>query len=104
MQEKRKVERFDLQIETMLHVHGAAEDVRHMRVRSRDVSSAGVFLLTETPLPLGTTVDLILSINNELAGRQEPNTLNLKNSGRVIRTSRQGMAIQFMKKTQLIPL
>lgn len=101
MQEKRKVERFDLRVETRLRVHGLSAGPETIQFFSRDVSSSGIFLMTEKPLPLGTMVDVTMAIENELAGVPAKKTITLNNSGMVIRTSRQGMAIHFKKQSQL---
>lgn len=104
MQEKRKVERFDLRIETILRVHGSAAGSDTMSFLSRDVSSAGIFLVTETPLSLNTLVDLTMSIENKVPMEPGTKKITLNNSGRVIRTTGQGMAIHFTKQSQLAPV
>ena len=97
--EKRKVERFDLHLETMLQVKSAESKDRSQRLISRDISSDGVFLETSDPLPVGTEVDLnfLLSLN-KLNSHLKNKIVNISTSGTVIRTDEQGFAVQFDKQ------
>jgi len=105
MLEKRKVERFDLRIETMLQVQDDAILETSQKLVSRDISSGGVYLTTERPLPVGTRVDLdFLLIMNELNGRLKDKSVNISTSGKVIRTDEQGFAVEFDKHHKVSPL
>ena len=96
MREKRKVERFDLQIETILNVHNDAKMDKLPVLLSRDISCAGVFLATKKPLPIGTKVDLNLLLSQpELDNQSKDERINIHTSGEVIRTNEQGMAVEF---------
>ena len=97
--EKRKVERFDLHLETMLQVKSAESKDKSKRLISRDISSDGVFLETGDPLPVGTEVDLnfLLSLN-KLNSHLKNKTVKISTSGRVIRADEQGFAVQFDKQ------
>jgi len=98
MIEKRKVERFDLHVETILHFHGEGIVERTTRLISRDISNDGVFLMTNSPLPIGTKVDLIFKINlQQLNINSNNKKANINTSGRVIRTDEQGFAVEFEK-------
>ena len=97
--EKRKVERFDLQIETHLQVQGEGIIDSNKQLISRDISSDGVFLTTNNPLPVGTIVDLNFLLNlDELNGNLKSKAVNISTSGMVIRTDTQGFAVQFDKQ------
>jgi hypothetical protein len=99
MREKRKVERFDLHIETILNVQNEAIMGKAPVLLTRDISCTGVFLTTSNPLPIDTRVDLDLLLNqNELdSGSSKNKRTNISTSGKVVRTNEQGMAVEFDK-------
>ena len=99
MREKRKIERFDLQIETILNIQDEAVMDKAPILLTRDISCTGVFLTTSNPLPIETRVDLDFLINqNELeSGSSKDKRINISTSGKVIRTDEQGMAVEFDK-------
>jgi hypothetical protein len=96
--EKRKVERFDLQIETILNDRDEVIRERGPALVSRDISCDGVFLVTDRPLPIGTNLDLnFLLIQQDLVSMPKDERISIKTSGTVIRTDDQGMAVEFDK-------
>jgi hypothetical protein len=98
MMEKRKLERFDLQIETMLNLRDEARTERLPALLSRDISYNGVFLVTDNPLPIGTSLDLnLLFSQHELDSNSKDERIEIIASGKVIRTDDQGMAVEFDK-------
>ena len=102
MNEKRKVERFDLHVETMLQVKDEGLLDRNQRLISRDISSDGVFLETTNPLPVGTEVDLNFLLNlNELNSGLKNKVVNISTSGTVIRADEQGFAVRFVKQHKI---
>jgi Tfp pilus assembly protein PilZ len=105
MMEKRKVERFDLRIETMLHIQDEAGTDKPLVLFSRDISSDGVFLATDNPLSIGTKVDLnfLLSLD-ELHGNLKNKVVNISTSGRVIRSEQKGFAVEFEKISKVSQL
>lgn len=104
MREKRKVERFDLQIEAMLDVQSKAIKGKQPMLISRDISCAGVFLDTNNPLPIGTRVDLNFLLNqHELGSKTKEERLKIITSGKVVRTNDKGMAVEFDKFYKIMP-
>jgi hypothetical protein len=99
MREKRKVDRFDLHIETILNVQDEAIMDKVPILLTRNISCSGVFLTTSNPLPIDTRVDLDLLLNqNELdSGSSKNKRINISTSGKVVRTNGQGMAVEFDK-------
>lgn len=99
MREKRKVDRFDLHIETILNVQDEAIMDKVPILLTRNISCSGVFLTTSSPLPIDTRVDLDLLLNqNELdSGSLKNKRINISTSGKVVRTNGQGMAVEFDK-------
>ena len=105
MREKRKVERFDLKIKTILNVQDVTIVDKQLMCLSRNISCAGVFLDTENPLPLGTKVDLNLMLNQHAFGsKTEEDKINIITSGKVVRTNGHGMAVEFDELYKITPL
>ena len=105
MIEKRKVERFDLQLEAFISRPGeAASEPESEGLLTRDISMSGVFLITDRPLPVGSkiSVDMILT----LGGTKNPDSQKawIKASGKVLRTDSQGMAVCFDDQSRILPL
>ncbi len=104
MIEKRKVERFDLELEAFVSIPGETDQPDMGNLVTRDVSMSGVYLVTDTPLPIGSrvNVDMILT----LGGRKKQNAQQawIKASGKVLRTDNQGMAVSFDDQSRILPL
>ena len=102
--EKRRVERFDLQLEAFVSLPGETSHTDTGSLVTRDISMNGVFLVTDTPLPVGAkvNVDMILT----LGGKQKQNSQQawIKASGKVLRTDKQGMAVGFDDRSRILPL
>jgi len=62
--EKRKVERFDLQMEAVVSLPESSSQNKAESLVTRDISMCGAFLLTDRPLPVGSKicVDMILTL------------------------------------------
>ena len=104
MIEKRKVERFDLQLEAFVSLPGETSHSEMGNLVTRDISMSGVFLVTDTPLPVGAkvNVDMILT----LGGKKKQNSQKawIKASGKILRTDNQGMAVGFDDKSRILPI
>ncbi len=104
MIEKRKVERFNLQLEAFISLPGEAGQADAGNLMTRDVSMNGAFLVTDAPLPVGSkvNVDMVLT----LAGKEKQNTQQawIKASGKVLRADNQGMAVAFDDRSRILPL
>ena len=96
MKEKRKVERFDLQTETIVNVQNEAIMDKIPILISRDISCSGVFLTTENPLPINTMINLDILLNHhKLSSGSKEKRINISTSGKVVRKDDQGMAVKF---------
>ena len=96
--EKRKVERFDLHIETILKVQEEAIGDRTRELITRDISSSGVYLPSNKPLPVGTRVDMDFLLNRQtLSNKSKGKVVNIITRGSVVRKDKQGFAVQFDK-------
>jgi hypothetical protein len=95
--EKRKIERFSLELPAMLTWTGRDKEHESIGLMTSNICSDGAFLITDRPLPKGNDVkmDLILPLErlHKFGGRQS----HIDISGFVIRTDQQGMAIRFKK-------
>ena len=103
MNEQRKVERFDLYLEIMLRVQKPTKGNQTQTLLSRNISSAGVFLVTNDPLLLGTNVDLGLFISQKFYHNEKRGKIVINTRGTVIRNDKLGMAIKFDTKCQISP-
>ena len=102
MIEKRKVERFDLQLEAFVSLPGEGSNSDMGNLVTRDISMNGVFLLTDTPLPVGAkvNVDMILTLGGKI--KQDAQQAWIKASGKILRTDNQGMAVGFDDRSRII--
>ena len=104
MIEKRKVERFDLQLEAFVSSPGDTSQIDGGSLVTRDISMNGVFLVTEKPLPVGSrvSVDMILTLSGKEV--QDSQKAWIKASGKVLRADKEGMAVGFDDKSRILPL
>jgi hypothetical protein len=102
--EKRKVERFDLQLEAFVSLPGETSHAEMGNLVTRDISMNGVFLITDRPLPVGSkvSVDMILTLGGKK--KQDSQQAWIKASGKILRTDNQGMAVGFDDKSRILPL
>lgn len=102
MAEKRSVERFDLGFKAFVAVSDDTDESESLAMQTRDISANGVYLLTDTPLPVGTRVkvDMVLSLDElkKLGGKAL-----IKTSGQVLRKESGGMAIYFDSNSKILP-
>jgi hypothetical protein len=102
MAENRSMERFDLDLKAFVSVSDESDKSDSLKMHTRDISTNGVYLTTDSPLPVGTrvNVDMILSLDEikKLGGKAL-----IKSSGEVLRTESGGMAICFDRKSRIVP-
>ena len=104
MIEKRTVERFDLQLEAFVSLSDSVSQNEAESLVTRDISMCGAFLITETPLPIGSKVcvDMILTLEGRT--KQGAQQAWIKASGKVLRTDNEGMAVGFDNQSRILPL
>ena len=106
MEERRKLERFDLQAPARILVELGAGKKTELDLTTKDVSSGGAFIYSDQPLPEGATVRIELFISlamlQKLAG--ETGTAKVKVKGTVIRVTEDGAAIRFDSKYKITAL
>ena len=104
MVNRRKLERFDLQFQTLVSEYKGECAPEKMNLLTTNISSSGTFLRSAHPLPVGTKVklDLVLSLD-ELKKVKGKRTL-IEVSGKVIRNGGGGMAVCFAEDCKISPI
>ena len=102
--DKRKLERFKLQLLSHITVHGQDKDIKKIKLLTQDVCSGGAFFKTKNPLAVGTEVDLDLILKIDRFKEVTGNSALVNLSGKIIRTHHNGMAICFDDNFQISPL
>lgn len=95
MKEKRKYERYDLQLPSNIYTQYKGQK-NHIQSKTCNISSGGAFFFTKTPLEEGTKVEveLLLPIKNIHPGNDYSVSI-VKASGAVVRAELKGMAVCF---------
>ena len=101
--EKRKVERFDLNLEAFVREAGQSFDTKPSRLKTRDVSMNGACLLTPEPLPVDTKVSVDVIISIEGLAPNETGIALIEASGSVLPTDNEGMTIRFDETFRFLP-
>lgn len=104
MEERRTLQRFDLQAPTRVEVEleGGKRDV--LSLATRDISSAGAFIATNQPLTAGMHVRLEMLLSLDMLKRfvGEGGKAKVRVKGKVIRSDSNGMAILFDSKYKIL--
>ena len=102
--ERRKMERFSLEVPAMLSIADKSEQPMAFEVMTDNICAGGAFFITDKHMSVGTDVkmDLILSlkVNNNI----EDKKTHIDITGRVIRADERGVAVCFDKKYNISPL
>ena len=96
-QEKRGLQRFDLRLYTVLEELQNREN--QLELYTRDISSDGAYICTEDPLPIDTPVELTFFLPVKQKIRSKIHT-----NGKVIRTEKEGIAVRFHSKYQILSI
>jgi len=69
--EKRKMERFDLNLPALLSIKAESGNTRAFEFMIRDICAGGAFFKTDTPFSVGTDVkmDLIIPLDKLKSGK-----------------------------------
>lgn len=106
MEERRKLERFELSAPARIQVEMNGERPEELNLATRDVSSAGAFLYSDTQIPKGTNVRVEFYITMDTMRRivGEKGKVKVKVKGKVIRVDADGIAIRFDSKYKITAL
>jgi hypothetical protein len=101
--EKRKMERFDLEISAWLYVMSGGNNQELFEYKTKNICAGGAYFDTDSPLAVGTDVQakITLPMNKfkELGGGHS----QIDVSGSVVRADEQGMAVCFDNKYMISP-
>lgn len=103
--EKRKQDRFPLVVPvklTMRNGNGPAV----LQMRTRDISSAGAFLEGHGSIYVGALVrvELLLTVQGLLDVIQADSGARVQVTGRVIRSTKDGFAVEFSRRYKIQPM
>ena len=102
MNERRKLERFDLRVPAKIEVVGQDQEGETLNLMTKDICAGGAFFDTPYPLPKGTQVRIDLTLDSGL--KDEAGSLaHIKLGGSVLRSDATEMAICFDKSYKIIP-
>ena len=104
MEERRKLERFLLQLPAKVVSPTAGNEP--CRVATRDVSASGAFLLTKLPIEEGAsvTLELELPVDRFKQLLEQGRDVTLRINGVVVRSETEGVAVRFQKKYEIVPM
>ena len=101
--EKRKMERFDLELPAWLYVVDETGEQEPFEYKTKNICAGGAYFDTDSPFAIGTdvNVNIVLTLNNlkPFGGKKS----RIYVSGSVIRTDRHGMAVCFDKRYSIMP-
>ena len=102
--ERRKIERFSLELPALLSVLDGSGIKKTFEVITKNICSGGAFFITDKLMPVGTDVkmDLVFSLNKDDKLNEKKSHINV--SGAVIRTDEHGIAVCFDKGYNISPV
>ena len=102
MEERRKFERFDLELPTKIEMVAFGEEKQTFDLMTSDVSAGGAFFRTKKAIPRGTRVVVNLKISTEWLKSLTDREALIEVGGTVVRSGLEGMAIRFDKEYQFL--
>jgi len=103
-QEKRKMERFELGVFSKIRIDSAWHNIDTIELITQNVCADGAYFKTTKPLPVGTPVSLSMKLEVNSKLKSNRNLMSVEVSGKVIRSEKDGMAIQFNNGYKMMPL
>ena len=103
MTDKRKLERFDLELPATIELLTSDQEKSLLNLLTTNISSGGAYFHTTQPLPEATQVkiDLVLPLDKLRKLKDEHNQAYIKVTGTVLRSESEGMAICFEEDYQI---
>jgi hypothetical protein len=104
MEEKRRLERYDLRLPAKIDALASDEETEVLNLMTSDVCAGGAFFHTKEPLPEGTEVkiDLVLPLDR-LEVKDDFTHAFINVTGTVVRSGPKGMAICFKNDYRIRP-
>jgi hypothetical protein len=104
MKDRRKLERFNLELPAEITVKTTDQMVRVLHLRARDISSGGAFFYGVNRLPEGTPVKVDLTLSADRLKRLMGALAHVEIRGIVKRSEPSGMAICFNEDYHMISI
>ena len=99
--ESRKLERFSLKLPATLSADCFSHKSEAVKLQTVDISSGGAFFHTESPMPMGTAVEIEVIVPLDELKKLKGKRARIMVTGAVVRSETQGMAICFDEKYQI---
>ena len=101
--EKRKRDRYFIDVPVKLLLSAEDKEQETLTVHTKNISSEGVLLSTDTVLSQGSKVkmEMVLPVNKLLEMIGEQKKVLVRVNGKVIRTGDEGMAVKFDRDYQI---
>ena len=101
--DRRKMERFDLQLPTKLFWTGENKEQESIELITYNICAGGTYFMTNSPLPQGTEVKMDVTLQRDKPSEPKRRLSIIDVSGHVIRTDHNGMAICFDREYKILP-
>ena len=102
--EKRKMDRFDLELPAWISVADENGQPQTFKVVTRNICAGGAYLQTDKPLAVGTDVEIDLVLPLDRLQKMGARPARIDVSGAVVRAESQGIVVCFDKRYQISPL
>ena len=104
MKEKRRLERFDLEIPATIQLLALEKEEKIPNLLTCNMCSGGAYFHATRPLPEGIRVkiDLVLPLQRLKGLKEDCKQAYIKVTGRVLRSESEGMAICFDEDYQIM--
>ena len=103
MNERRKLERFNLVIPTRLVLTNNNQEAEVFEINTCNISAGGAFFKTTHRIPKGICVNLNFVLPIENLARILGVTSFVKIKGKIIRVDMEGIAVSFERNYKIIP-
>ena len=104
MNERRKLERFDLRVPAKIEVVDQDHEAKTLNLFTKNICAGGAFFNGTESLPQNTKVAIELVLDFRGLKNKVPRWTKIKISGFVLRSEPTGMTISFDKEFKIQPL
>jgi PilZ domain len=104
-QDRRTLQRFSIKASALVQTMSSGEEKLY-ELSTRDISSGGAFFPMEVPLPTGEKLRVTIFLSFSALGQTHelPDKSKIVTDGQVIRSEKQGIAVEFGKRYTMSPL
>ncbi|UCG11137.1 MAG: PilZ domain-containing protein [Deltaproteobacteria bacterium] len=104
MKERRRYERFSLELPAKLEIVTQGEDTQTFDLSTSDISAGGAFFPTKHPFPQGTNIQIRLTVVSDRLRQLTRAEGYVEVGGTVVRSEPAGMAVCFDETYQFASL